>query len=345
MPVLSRDIRSRPGCLLLVIIGLVIQPISASCNEGDAQWFPLRSHNPFLHVYGLPPFQDGTLAADGRTKYSVSLDIANHADAGQTETESIIIDGESYFLAMAFRFGATRWLELGIDMPFVAHTDGFLDNAIEGWHDLLGISNTRRSGPGNQLSFLYESQAFSSYELTSQSFGIGDIQLTAAIPLMRSNDQSGSAFALRSSLKLPTGDKETLRGSGAFDFSLGFYATDFATFAKRDLRFSGFAGVLLPGKGDIFPALQHSTVAFGGVGATWRMTDQFSIAAQTYVQDAYLDSDLDEIGGSSVQFALGGTYQFSSRPVTLAIALVEDVFSDATADVALHVSARGYGGK
>jgi len=341
MSVVSRDSRSRIGWPLLVIVGLVGQPISASCSEVDAQWFPLRSHNPFLQGYGLPPFRDGTLAAEGETKYSLSLDIANHADAGQTATESITIDGESYFLAMALRFGAAHWLELGIDLPFVAHADGFLDNAIEGWHDLWGISNTRRNGPGNQLNFLYENQAFSSYELTSRSFGIGDVQLTAAIPLRSSSDH---ALALRSSLKIPTGEKETLRGSGAFDFSLGIYASNFATFSERDLRFSGFAGVLIPGKGNLFPELQRHAVAFGGIGASWWMTDQFSIAAQTYVQGAYLNSDLDEIGGSSVQLALGGTYRFPGRRVTLALALVEDVFSDATADVALHISVRGYGG-
>ena len=340
MSIRSRQVCRQIGQVLLVTAGLVVLPLPASSSEHDTQWFALRNHNPFLQVYGLPIFQDGTLAADGELRYSVGLDIANHADAGQAADESIVIDGESYFLALSLRYGTSRGMELGIDLPLLTHTAGILDNAIEDWHDLWSLSNSKRHGPSNQLNFSYENQAFSSYELTSQSFGIGDVQLTAAVPLKKPNAQSDSAFALRSSLKLPTGDEDTLRGSGAIGFSLGLYASDFATFGKRDFRFSGFAGVLLPGKGDIFPSLQRSAVAFGGFGATWQMTDKFSVTAQTHIQGSYLDSELDEIGGGSVQLAFGGTYRFPRQRSSLTFALVEDGFSDTTTDVAFHISVR-----
>ena len=340
----SRQICARVGQLWLVIAGLIVIPSSPGYCEDDAQWSPLRNNNPFLQLYGLPPFQDGTLAGDGEFEYSVSLDIVNHADARQIETESITLDGESYFLALSARYGATRWLELGIDLPLVAHTDGFLDNAIEGWHDLWGLSNSRRGGPSNQLRFFYDGPMVSSYELTSQSFGVGDAQLTAAVPLRRSGDPGATALALRSSIKLPTGDDEMLRGSGAFDFSVGIYASKSAVLAQRDLDFSGFAGVLLPGEGEIFPAIQRSAVAFGGGGATWQITERFSIGSQIYAQDAYHDSPLREIGGSSVQLALGGTYRFPRQRLSFVFSLVEDVISNGTPDFALHFSVRGYGG-
>ena len=342
---LSRQVSSRIGQLLLVSIGMIMLPLSASFGEDNAQWFSLRNHNPFLQVYGLPAFQDATLAADGEVKYRVSLDVVNHADASKTEIESIILDGESYFLALSMQYGATRWLELGIDLPLVAHTDGFLDNAIESWHDLWGLSNSRRGGPSNQLRFFYDNPMISSYELTSPSFGIGDVQLTAAVPLSKSSDPGVGALVLRSSIKLPTGDDEMLRGSGAFDFSLGIYTSRSAVLVERDLDFSGFAGVLFPGEGEILPALQRSAVAFGGAGATWRITDRFSIGSQIYAQDAYHDADLREIGGCSVQLALGGTYRFPRQRVSFVFALVEDVISNGTPDFALHFSVRGYGGR
>jgi len=341
----SRQVCKRTGQLLLVIAGLIVLPSPADSSEHDTQWFPLRNHNPFLQVYGLPIFQDGVLAADGELRYSISLDMANHSDEGQTANESIIIDGETYSFALSLRYGTSRGLELGVDLPLIMHTGGIFDNAIEGWHDFLGLSNSKRSGPANRLNFNYENQALRSYELTSQSFGIGDVQLTAAVPLMKSNAQSDSAFTLRSSLKLPTGDEDTLRGSGAIDFSLGLYASEATTLANRDLRFSGFAGVLLPGKGDIFPALQRSVVAFGGLGAKWQLTDKFGIAAQTYIQGPYLDSALDEMGGASVQLAFGGIYRIPQQRLSLAFALVENMFADAAPDVGLHVSVRWSGGK
>jgi len=343
--VLSRQVRDRIGQLLLVIVGLIVLSGSAGAADDDQQWVSLRNHNPFLQLYGLPTFQDATLTADGVVKYRVSLDVVNHADASKTETESITLDGESYFLALSMQYGATRWLELGIDLPLVAHAEGFLDNRIEGWHDLWGLSNSRRGGPSNQLRFSYDNPAVSSYELTSRSIGIGDVQLTAAVPLIKSSDPGAGALALRSTIKLPTGDEEMLRGSGAFDFSVGIYASRSVVFAERDLDFSGFAGVLLPGEGEIFPALQRSAVAFGGAGATWRMTDRFSIGSQIYAQDSYHDADLREIGGSSVQLALSGTYRLPRQRTSFVFALVEDVISNGTPDFALHFSVRGYGGR
>ena len=344
MSVLSRQGSTRGGQLLLAIIGLVVLPVSAICDDRETQWFPLQNNNPFLQVYGLPRFQGGTLVADGEFQYSVGLDIANHADAGTTDTESIIFDGESYFLSFSGRYGVSQWLELGIDVPLVWHSDGNFDNVIESWHDLWGMSNSKRSGPANQLRFFYDSASGSDYELTEQSYGIGDIQLTAAVPIKRPSATSGSALALRSSVKIPTGEVITLRGSGAIDFSLGLFASNFGVLANRELQFTGFAGVLLPGEGDLFGTLQRSAVAFGGIGASWQLTDRFSVAAQTNAQGPYLKSDLDEIGGKSVQLAIGGSYRFPVKRVELAFSLVEDVFSDATADVALHFSVRGYGG-
>lgn len=339
-----RLVRRRLNRLALLAVSLAVLPSSASFGEEILHWFPLRNHNPFLRVYGLPAFQDATRAVDGEMKYHASLDIVSHADTGQSTNESITLDGESYLVNLSFRYGATRWLELGLDLPIVSHAGGFLDNAIEGWHDLLGISNAKRNVPGNQLRFFYQNGLASSFELTSQANGIGDIQLSAAVPVWKSRRPSGTTLALRSSIKLPTGDEDLLTGSGAYDFSLGVYASDLIRIESRALRFSGLAGVLLPGKGDLFPTLQRSAVAFAGVGATWRLTDRFNVVAQAYAQDAYLKSQLDEIGGRSVQIAIGGTYKLPRQHLSLGFALVEDVFSDATADVAVQITAHSLSG-
>jgi len=295
-----------------------------------------------VQVYGLPPFQTAILTADGDLKYSATLDIANHADFGETLGESVVMDGESYFLTFSLRHGVTRWLEIGFDLPLVAHSSGLFDNAIESWHELLGISNGNRSGASNRLRFLYASHRTEPYELTSSAYGIGDMQLTIAAPLWAVSDTGGRAMALRSSVKLPTGDEETLLGSGAIDYSLGLYASDAETLAKYNVDLTAFAGILLLGEGRVFPEIQRGTVGFGGVAAAWQATQRFGIATQIYAQGAYFDSELDEVGGNTVQVAVGGTLRFPDHRLSLSVALVEDVFSDASTDFALHVTVRGH---
>ena len=322
------------------VVGLASYLGSITACAQDDQWFSLRNHNPFLQVYGLPSFQTAELAPAGGYRLGVTLDIANHADADETPDESVLIDGESYVLSLSMRNRVSSRLELGIDLPLVAHSSGLFDNVIEGWHDLLSISNSKRAGPSNQLQLQYSGDATAPFALTESGFGIGDIRLTAAVPLVPTGKTRGRRIAVRASLKLPTGNAGALRGSGAADFSLGFHASHTGDFAGRELGLTGFAGVLLLGEGDLFPEIQKRTVGFGGIGAAWRAAERFVITAQVYAQGRYLESELDEIGGNSTQLSLGGTYRFARNRWSLSFAIAEDVFSDATTDVALHLAVR-----
>ncbi|NND36618.1 MAG: DUF3187 family protein, partial [Gammaproteobacteria bacterium] len=202
------------------LIGLV--PTSAARSPADTV-FAVRNHNPFLQVFGLPAVQTATLSGEGETDFGVSLELANNADFGDSDTERFLVDGESYFFTLSLRRRVKSWLELGADVPLVIHDGGFMDSGIKNWHDLFGMSNTKRTGVDDQLRYLYEANGNTLYELSSSASGIGDIQLTAAVPL-REQARDGYALALRSSLKLPTGDDRKLTGSGAADLATALYA-------------------------------------------------------------------------------------------------------------------------
>jgi hypothetical protein len=324
----------------LGVVGLALLLIPAAADAVDEQRISFRNHNPFLQIYGLPPFQTATRVTDGESNYNISLDIANHADSDTTSIESAVIDGESYFLNFSLRHGLTPWLEVGLDVPLVAHTNGMFDNLIEGWHEFLGISNNNRSGPSNQLHFSFDSSRAAAYELTSSTYGVGDIQLTAAVPLWEAHEPNRRVVTLRSGLKLPTGDAATLRGSGAIDVSLGLYASDTSMSAKHNLSVTGFGGVLFLGSGDVLPEIQKHTVSFGGVAATWQLTERLDLTTQLYAQSPYFDSELSILGDSSFQVAFGGIYRWPKHRLSLSFAIVEDVFADATTDVVLHLAVR-----
>jgi len=306
--------------------------------------FGLRNHNPFLQIFGLPTFKSAGLSTAGKPTFDIHLDLANHADSGETPFERVVIDGESYFLTIAYRARATDWLELGVELPLVAHSDGFMDKGIEGWHDLFGLSNSKRSGPGNALQFFYERDGQTLVDLNSPASGLGDIQLTAAVPLQESDALEPLKVSLRASLKLPTGDDGQLRGSGAADFALGLHASDEFSVRRHAVAVSAFAGALLLGDSDVLAVLQRRTVPYGGVAATWRVTERLGITSQLYVKGQYLESELEELGGNSYQLAVGGNYRPRRSRTLLRFALVEDVSNNATTDFALHLSIQWYGG-
>ena len=229
-------------------VTLLLLSATASAEDQAGAVFPLRNQNPFIQIYGLPPFQTATLAQPGTLDYSFSLDIVNDSDATDRLVESVVIDGESYIATLSMRRRVADWLELGVDLPFISHTGGILDSGIEGWHDLLGLSNSKRDGPSDRLLFMYENGGVSDFELSRSTSGIGDIQVAAAVPL-------GGSFAIRASVKLPTGDAEKLTGSGGTDVSLGLYGSRTSMLLDRTLGIYGFAGVLLLGDSDVLAKL------------------------------------------------------------------------------------------
>ena len=330
-----RSSRAPVATLAVSVVSLILFSGAASSDDQALQGFALRNHNPFLQIFGLPPLQSAILAAEGSMTMAVSLDIANNADFGETAAENFLIDGESYFLNVSLRRRMTDWLELGVEVPLVAHDGGFMDSAIINWHDTFDMSNTKRRGPDDQLQFLYERDGLTLYELNSSASGLGDVQLSAAVRLKETNED-GYALAVRSSIKLPTGDDKDLLGSGAADLATGLYVSDSTSLFNRPLDMSGFAGVLLLGDGDVLPDQQKSVVPFGGIVASWQWTDRLAITTQLQAQGAYFDSDIEELGGSTTQLGVGFSYRLRGSGRCLKFAVVEDVTADATTDFALH---------
>lgn len=327
----------RPGGLTGLLVGLLLCGAPLAAESAEDLPLPLRNHNPFLQVYGLPVFESALLTANGTTSYRFGMSMANHADSGFAGDEAVVLDGETYFLDFSVRHGIGGRLEVGLDLPFVAHTGGRFDDFIEDWHDWFGLTNSNRQGPGNQLRFMYAGPGDAGFDLTSARKSLGELRLSAAIRLGGETETGDSSLALRATLKLPTGDQDRLLGSGAADLAIALHGTDRTLFGRQRLAGSAFAGVLLLGDGDILPGIQNDTVAFGGVSTTWQLTSRLAATAQLYAQGSYFDSRLDELGGNSVALAAGGIYHFDGGRTSLRFGIVEDLFSDATTDVAFHV--------
>ena len=327
------------------IIALLLVVISAPLSAAGLEVFELRNQHPFLHIYGLPPLQQAALVEQGRTECAAVLSIVNNAAANDTDSESITLDGETYYADFTFRRRLNERLEIGIAVPIVKHSGGFLDRMIFDWHDFWGMSNSKRKGAHNQLDYFYERDGSVQQQITTSSSGVGDVQLSAAMPIIAADAAGSRHVTLRFSVKLPTGNSDDVHGSGAVDAALGIHAQDSRQLFGRELAYLGFAGLLGLGDGDVLADQQRSAVPYGGLAATWHATARLGITAQLQAQGAYVDSDLDELGSSSIQLAVGGAYRWPVHGVALRFALVEDVISDAAPDFGLYLGIHVAGGR
>ena len=319
---------------VLFFIFLVCSFLPAYAQDYPEDAFSLRNHNPFLQVFGLPAFQTDALVAPGQFDFTFSYDVANDADDADRLDEVLDIDSESQVLNFSLRHRIGERFELGIDVPYVRHSGGYLDSAIYNFHDLVGLSNSSRDGLDDQYRLFFAQQGQVLFDASTPSSGLGDIRVSAAMRLGKAT--------LRAGIKAPTGDPDKLTGSGAADLSLGIYGGGTSTLFDRDLSFSGFVGILALGDGDVMAEIQRSAVAYAGAALRWHATSRFALATQLYAQGSYFDASLDEIGGNTFQLAFGGDYRFPAQGLLLRLAIVEDIAAAAAPDFALHLSIRRY---
>ena len=132
------------------------------------------------------------------------------------------VDGETLRASLEARVGVGRRFEIGLELPVLLHTSGFLDGLIDSYHDRFHFPDGGRAPfaenqyvvgytDGSRVLFLEDSPG---------GMRIGDLTLMGRFALRRAS--SGRQTVTGSlTVKLPTGDPERLDGSGHADYGAG----------------------------------------------------------------------------------------------------------------------------
>jgi len=307
----------------------------AAAAATPAEPFATRNQSPLARLYGLPAAAPAVLLAPDRREVVARLDIANNFTRRTVGGETIWLDGETYELTLALRGGAAwrgRRAEWGVELPLVAHSGGFLDDAIDDWHETLGFRDGGRSNVASDvLRYSYERDGVELLRVDRAGSGLGDLRLTAGLAL---DADPAHPVALRAALKLPTGDSDRLFGSGGADVALWLVA---ARGLGDHWRADGALGGALLMRGDVLPALQRRAGAFGHLGLSYRIVDDLRFRIQLDGHTAlYADSALPQLDKSALQIVLGWQWR-PSRRVAFDLALAEDLVDFASPDVSVHL--------
>jgi hypothetical protein len=322
-----------PWCRLLVGV-LALAAAAAS----PAEPFATRNQSPLARLYGLPAAAPAALLAADRREAVVRLDIANNFTRRMLGGETIWLDGETYELTLALRGGAGwhgRRVEWGVELPLVAHSGGLLDDAIDDWHDALGLRDGGRSRVASDLlRYSYERDGVELLRVDRAASGLGDLRLTAGLGL---DENPAHPVALRAQLKLPTGDSERLFGSGGADIALWLVA---ARALGDRWRADGALGGALLARGDVLPAQQQRAAAFGHLGLSVRVVDDLRFRIQLDGHTALFDDTaLPQLGKHALQVVLGWQWRPAER-VALDLAFAEDLVDFASPDLSLYLQLR-----
>ena len=327
--------RIRPQGLTALLIAATTLP-AATCAQADAIDDPyvVTNRSPFVQVYGLPAAQSAALVSAGQTNAGLQLDISNNFTADNTDREAIFIDGETHRANIQFRYGLSDAIELGIDVPYLSHESGGLDRSIEDWHDLFGFpDNDRSQFPRNQLQFTYQRDGQMVSSVNSSNDGVGDVSLSMGYQLSHSESRQ---WALRTAVKLPTGDADDLHGSESTDVSLGVNVSDQGLLQQYNVTLHGSAGVLWMDDGEVLDELREDWVVYGSSTLSWQASSMISLKVQLDAHSAFYESSLTELGDDAVQLIFGGAIRLSDRWL-LDLAVSEDIAVDTGPDIVFHI--------
>jgi hypothetical protein len=318
-------------------LSLVCLPQAAQSLE--IKPFYTQNQSPLSHIFGLPPMGEAQVLAPGRKELRLSLDLASNYVKNASANESILLDGETTRFGLAFRYGVMPNLEAGLEIPYLIQGGGFLDGFIIDYHSAFGFpQGGRDQAPRNRLLYQYRRNNADVLKMDRSGAGLGDIRLNAAWQLYNSGDPAPRSLALRGSIKAPTGDSDSLFGSGSYDGALWLSACDHYLTTWGPVALFGAAGMMGMTEGKVIQNQQNNWAGFGSLGIGWSPLAWLTLKIQTDAHTPYFrNSDMQELSGNAAQIVIGGTVALGKN-FTLDIGVSEDIIVNTAPDVVFHIS-------
>ena len=292
--------------------------------------FLTRDMNPLVLPYGLPLPSPARVISNHEQSFITSLNVSNTINVEQPANEDLFVDVETYQLNLLQAWGFDQWM-LRLQLPITAHSSGFLDDWIENYHELMHLpEDIRPQYPQDDIDINYSVAGNQLLSLDQRATELGDIALQAAYQAIRSPD---FALSLWAGLELPTGNSDSLTGSGSVDFSF-WLAMDKGFINDRWLYAN--LGLLFISDGDILPGQQRHSIVFGNLGLQFHPWQMILLKAQLDMHSAFFDSDtefLDHV----IQLTFGGSVLISGKH-RIDIAVAEDIRAGTSPDVNFNIS-------
>lgn len=323
---------------LLSFLSLLLSILCISVSAAQISPFATTNYSPLVHVFGLPPIPDVNLLGNKLGRWSIREDQSSHFAASSSSNEFALFDGESKRTTLSYFSSVRGRHQWQINIPYIEYNGGDLDSFIEGWHSVFNFpKGSRDKYVQDDLWYFYQRDGVTELNIEKPQSGIGDIILISQWQLNYAQRGNSARHSLFASLKLPTGNDDSLLGSGSFDVSFGFAGNEPFQVSGYRAHWYLSSGLLLPGSARYLAAFQNDVVFFGGLGAGLPLSKSLIAKAQLDGHSAfYSGTHIAEVGQEALQLTLGGELRFD-RQWRVDFGLSEDLVVNASPDITLHL--------
>lgn len=220
-----------------------------------------RPQNPLYLLFIHNPLERVATRLQGELGFSLETSFSNIFEYNPLAAGvGVDLDMELIRTAMGTRYGLTDHVELGLEMPFLSFSGGFLDSFVQDYHSAFGFPNGGRNRVSNgRFNYQVTRDGNILYRVDQAGFLLADMIASGKVHL---RDETGvlPAVAVKGSLKLPTGSRTQGTGTNQPDFAGSLF---FEKSYKRLHSYSQLGFIALGGHKNLDPILRKGGFIFG----------------------------------------------------------------------------------
>lgn len=310
---------------------VLICSIAFLCISMPAAGFdgPLLVKNQFpLFMHLDSPYFESAATVNS---FSASLFYSSVFMDKQSAEWKAQLDMEIAELDLRYTRQISNLFELGVEVPILALTSGFMDPFLRTFHSTFGFSDYgRQSRPSD--SFLYEVQRRGVVIIRAEDdgIGLGDIKLSAKKVLF----DKDLLISIKADVELPTGATSKGYGSGSLDAGLSLLIDK--RLGEKIMSYYNI-GVISPGKLKAVEPISLNTSFYGGMGLEALISQKFSLLGQIMAQTSpFPKTGIGNIDRTGVLLTLGGRYVKGKE--YFEVSLTEDPNTAGAPDFTINIS-------
>ncbi len=317
------------GCITFCLAALLLSVGTAAAAELAG---PLQVRNQFpIFIAADQPYLEPAAPADS---FSLSLSHSSVFVMADSSAWSAHLDIELTELNVRYRRTVPGGIELGVDLPFLRATAGFLDRPLAWYHRAFGFPDYNRdTRPDN--AFLYEVRRNGMPVVMGDNdkAGIGDLRVVVKKQLLADD----LVVSVMGSVELPTGDAKVGYGNGSVDAGMSLLMD------KRlgqDAAWYANLGAVFPGDLKGYQTIGLRNFGYAGTGMEVLAWPSLSLIGQVSVQTSpYPRTDISKIDRTAMLLVLGGRY-YAARGRSVELSLTEDLNTSGAPDFILNLTWR-----
>lgn len=323
-----KNLRYATLAVLVLSVPAFFLPCSSSAFPFEG---PLQVKNQFPLF--LPINQPYLEQASTETSFSLSLSHSSVFVIEDTAQWSTHLDIELTELDLRYKKDIPDLFEVGIDVPVVRATAGFMDRPLAWYHRTFGFGDYGRSSrPNNDFLYDIKKDGAPVIEGENDRAGFGDVRLTVKKKILGVDP----VVSILADVELPTGNARVGYGNGSVDSGL-------ALLLDKDLgarsKLYANLGAVFPGNLKAFQTIGLDNFFYAGAGVEERVWPRVGLLAQLMVQTSpYPHTGISQIDNTGMLLVLGGRYYADSG--SLELSLTEDPNTSGAPDFILNFTCK-----